>query len=289
MAGPLAALLARLDAADLDYTYVAGDPEESDGAGWCRLDEALHDGSFLDQWYRAILAGEAKGQRNVAGALLAAYLTDAITQTAFAALTTERKVWPLLAEVLAVRYRSDGWFDGIAVRTTRIRVLPGDPDADDPNAEVVEGDGALREVVADELVALAAPIFAAVRQRAPFGMPGMWGNFVDGIAQGALWQGREPRLRGDTRPAYAIAAQVIDALADRVPLIRARPRIDRIDWSGGTVWMAAKTACCLLYHTYDRPPAEVYCANCPLRGDDSRRAMWSAWLEKQALAAKGGP
>lgn len=288
MTDVLAAMLARLDAADEDYCYVAGDPREADGAGWCRLDEALHDGSFLDQWYRAILAGEAKGRRNVAGALLAAYLTDAITQTAFKAFTTEARIWPLHAEVLSVRFRPDGWFDGIAVRTTRIRVLPGDRDAGDPDVEVVEDDATLREIVADELVALAAPIFAAVRQRAPFGMPGMWGNFVDGIAAGVLWQGREPRPRGDTRAAYAIAAEVIDAIADRVPLIRARPRLDRIDWSGGTVWMAAKTACCLLYHTHHRPPADAYCANCPLRSDDSRRATWASWLDQQAMAANGG-
>ena len=285
--GLLAATLARLDAADDDYSYVAGDPGEADGAGWSRLDQALHDGS-LDRWYRTVLAGEAKGLRNVAGALLAVSLSETITQTTFRALWTEGRVWPLRAESLAVRLHPDGWFDGIAVRSTCVRVLPGDPDAGDPDAEVVEDDAALREVVADELVALAAPIFAAVRQRAPFGMTGMWGHFVDAIAAGALWQGRQPRLQGDTKAAYATAAALIDAIAARVPLVRPRPALDRVDWSGGTVWVAPKTACCLLYQVYDLPPPECYCLSCPLRHGDSRRAEWASWLEEQAMAAKGG-
>jgi hypothetical protein len=286
--GPLAATLARLDAADEDYSYVAGDPREADGTGWSRLDQAIHDGSILDQWFRAFLAGEAKGLRNVAGALLASYLSDTITQTVFKALTTEGRVWPLQAEVLAVRLHPDAWFDGIAVRTTRVRVLPGDPAAGHPDAEVVDDDAALRELVADELVALAAPIFAAVRQRAPFGMPGMWGNLVDAIAAGALWHGRNRRPRWDATAAYATAAALIDAMAARVPLIRPRPPLERVEWSGGTAWMAPKTACCLLYHAYDLPRPESYCNNCPLRDGDSRRAKWASWLEEQATAAKGG-
>jgi hypothetical protein len=77
-------------------------------------------------------------------------------------------------------------------------------------------------------------------------------------------------------------------MAARVPLIRPRPPLERVEWSGGTAWMAPKTACCLLYHAYDLPRPESYCNNCPLRDGDSRRAKWASWLEEQATAAKGG-
>lgn len=68
----------------------------------------------------------------------------------------------------------EGWFDGLAVLGTALRVVPEEELA------------TLREVVAPELVGLLMPIFETVRRWAPHGTAGMWGSLADGIAADAL-------------------------------------------------------------------------------------------------------
>jgi len=299
--GPLAATLARLDAADDACTYVAGDPGEADGTGWCRLDEALGDGRVLDRWFRTLLEGEGNWWRDVTGELLAYYLPNVIADSATKALVDERRVWPIAAEHLAVRHAPQGSFDGIAVRASRLRVLPGDPDADHPDVSAVTDEAALRTVLLDELIPLLTSIFAEVRRRSPYGVRGMWGNFADGIAIAALWRVRRHRTEADARAAFATAMALIDELAARVPLSKVRPHLERVPWSGGTGWIAIKGTCCLLYKSRARVGPEAhrrgvtvdfeidaedngYCPLCPFLEDGEHRVASAYWLEKAAKA-----
>lgn len=299
--GPLAATLARIDATDEDCSYITGDPGESDGAGWCRLDEALGDDRVIDEWFHSLLEGEGNWWGDVTGELLAYYLPGVIADSAIKALVAERRVWPIDAEHLAVRQGPEGWFDAIAVRTTRVRVLPDDPDADHPDVEVVADEAALRTALVEDLVPLLTSIFAAIRARAPFGIRGMWGNFADGIAHAALWQVRKNGAETDASAAFATAMALIDELASRVPLSKLRPRLERVPWSGGTGWIAIKTTCCLLYKSrasvgpeasrrgvtvdFEIDP-EDECPLCPFLEDGEHRAKWAYWLEK--TASQGG-
>ena len=297
--GPLAATLARLDAVDATCTYVAGDPGQADGTGWCRLDEALGDGAVLDQWLRTLLEGEGNWWGDVTGALLAYYLPGVIADPAIKALVGERRVWPIAAEHLAVRHAPEGAFDGIAVRTSRLRVLPEDPDADHPHVEVVTDEAALRTVLIDELVPLLTSIFAAIRTRAPYGLRGMWGNFADSIATTALWQVRQCGTEADARAAFTTALGLITELASRAPLAKVRPQLERVPWSGGTGWIAIKTTCCLLYKSRARvgpeagrrgvsmdfeidPEDDGYCPSCPFLEHGEHRVAAAYWLEKSA-------
>ena len=295
--GPLAATLARLDAADESCTYVAGDPSAGDGTGWCRLDEALSDDRVIDEWFESLLKGEGNWWGDVTGELLAYYLPSVIADSATKALVAERRVWPIEAADLAVRQSPEGWFNGIALRSTRVRVLPDDPDADHPDVEVVADEATLRTVLVEELVPLLTSIFAALRTRAPYGIRGMWGNFADGIAHAALWRVRKNGADADARAAFATAMALIAELASRVPLSKARPRLESVPWSGGTGWIAIKTTCCLLYKSrasvgpeasrrgvtvdFEIDPEDI-CPLCPFLEDGEHRAAWAHWLEKTA-------
>jgi hypothetical protein len=278
--GPLAATLAGLDATDPHCRCVAGEP---DGGDWHRLDAALSDGALLDQWYRHILEGEAQGRRDVAGSYLASWLGGVVAEPVTAALVGDRRTWPLRAGALAVHRHDGGWFDGLAVLAPTVRVLPGDADRHHPDVEVVDGCDRLRSLLADELVALVEPIHAEVRRRAPFGTAGMWGGLADEIAGGVLW--RAHRSGGDALTAWLEASALLDAVADRVPRLRARPRLEPIEWSGGTAYFSVKGTCCLFYKAFEGTPdvrGDGYCTSCPLRPDDWRRARWSSWMEQGA-------
>jgi hypothetical protein len=162
-------------------------------------------------------------------------------------------------------------------------VLPTDPDIGAAHTEVVAGPATLHAIVADELVAIATTIFAAVRRLAPFGLRGMWGNFADGIAEGVVWRTRN--FGEEAAPARRVALQLVDALADRVPALTVRPRFERVAWSGGTAWLPVKSTCCLYYKTFEGSPdpcGDGYCTSCPFRDDAWRLARWATWLETNA-------
>jgi hypothetical protein len=274
------ATLARLDALDVHCRYVAGDP---DGGGWYRLDRTLADDDLLDAWFAGVLVDHAGGHRDVAGSYLASWLAGTIAETAVAALITEGRAWPIAPSTLAIHRHDEGWFDGIAVRGARLRVLPTDRDAGAAGVEVVASPERLRAVLAEELTGVTTTIFTAVRRRAPFGLRGMWGNLVDGITAGALWRAHQAGI--DQAVARTEALALVAALVHRAGRTIPTPRFERVDWSGGVALVPVKTTCCLYYKTFDGTPdrrGEGYCTSCPLRDGESRRALWSTWLDSEA-------
>ncbi len=225
-------------------TLVAGPPGDD---GWVAVDELVR-GTRLDRCVDVLLAGEARGARDVAGSYLSSWLAEVLAGPAAAAFRRDGRVWSLDAPDLAVRPHDSGWFDGLAVVRGELR--PVDAGA-----------------FADAMVGLLEPVFAAVRARLPYGLSGMWGSLADCLAAGD----------------DASDDGLVDALAARVPRLRARPRHQLVAWSGGVHRTTVRGTCCLWYKVYEGgdpdPAGEGYCVACPLRTDESRAERMAAWLE----------
>jgi hypothetical protein len=196
-----------------------------------------------------------------------------------AVATVRHRAWSLDPGGLAVRRHPDGWFDGLTVRRgAAVTVVAADDDA--------EGLARLFDQLADEMVALLAPLFASIRRHASFGTAGMWGLVADAIADAAL--DHAGRLGADPQAAWSDAGALIERLSARVPVLRARPTLARVEWSGGVAHLAVRGTCCL-YHKVSScdldPMGEAYCVSCPKRDHDDRLRRWSAGLDQLAQAS----
>jgi hypothetical protein len=273
---PLAATLARLDAADEYCEYRVGEPVDG---SWVRLDDMLDDPALFDASFDAVVAGEARGRRDVAGSYLASWLVGIVVEPAVMALTTEQRTWPLAAANLAVRPHQGGWFDGLAVLDPDVWMLPGDPDAAHPDSVIVSGLADLRIAFIAGTAALARRVFPAVRARAPFGMRGMWGSLADGLGARVVAAAEEGG--GDVDAAWADVARLLDLLEAWAPVRPTRPRLDRVDWDAGSKAFTVRGTCCLFFKTVEGPPdrfGDDYCTSCPLRDDEWRRQRWAALM-----------
>ena len=207
-ADPLAALLARLRAADPDLELIAGRPTS---AGWVVLGEALEDPACVERWLDRIRP-ETAGSDAVAGSFLASWLGGVVVAPLYRALVRERRTWPCRAAGVLVRQHEDGWFDGLAITDRTVRVLPGDRVGRLPGCgRVRRPDEPPSRSVVEDLAQTLGPVFAAIRRQTRLGMPAMWGSVADtigGVAMAdAVAQAEDPRgafadatsLRGRTR------------------------------------------------------------------------------------------
>ncbi len=158
-------------------------------------------------------------------------------------------------------------------------MLPDDPARAHPDSEVVAHLDALSELVASEIVATLTVVFGAVRARAPFGLRGMWGSLADGLGGGAALDAVNRGI--DVSETWREAMQLLDAIAARTPLMRVRPRLRELEWSGGVSGVVVRGTCCLYDKTHDAPDprGEGYCTSCPLRDPDDQLDRWRDWLE----------
>jgi len=121
-------------------------------------------------------------------------------------------------------------------------------------------------------------MLSAVRARAPFGLPGLWGAVADEITSITLWVGQ---LVG--RPPGQLwihAGRLVNALAPHAPVRMARARPFPVSHRLGGKWFRARGTCCLYYRSQraQGPTEQRYCNSCPLRDDDSRHQQWYAYL-----------
>ncbi|HVL51933.1 MAG TPA: hypothetical protein VM754_10590 [Actinomycetota bacterium] len=249
---------------------------------WYVLSDVLSDAEVVPGWVEDLLAGEARGRRDVAGSYLASWLAGMVAGTPAVAFIALNRAWPLEPESIAVHRHAGGWFDGMVLRSPEIWVLPEDPAAGTPHTVVL--DPVERQLrLAQEVVRLVEPIFAAVRSATRFPTRSMWGSLADGIAGMALW--REWRS-GSAQPAtWDRAGEFLDRLQERSRLLKARPALTEVVWSGGTARFAARGTCCLYFKVFDGKPdpdGEGYCTSCPFRCEDCRHSRWVEWLEEQS-------
>ncbi len=278
---PLAGTVARL--ADLDSEHVRLELGPRAGERWLDLDAVLAEG-VLDLLF-ADAEARAAGRRDYLGASVAASLSDAVVTAGWPALLLDRRLPDLSPANLAVhRHEPEGWFDRIAVRDARCWVLSDDPAADNPDATTVADLAELHDRFAAAVVDAVTPWFTAVRQRAPFGRRGMWGQLADDLCGTALWMARRAGI--DQHAAWAEAHAVLDRLAADVPEVRVRPRLFPVSWNQRDTLFQVKGTCCLWYKTQPAPDAcgNGYCGTCPFRDDDARRSRLTSWLEEEAAA-----
>lgn len=282
---PLAATLARLDAAHEYCRFTAAVPDEP---GWTSLAAVLDDPSPIERWFGELVERDParRGHRDAVGSILAGWFGEVVAEPIAAALLAERRAWPLDPASMYVHRGQEGWFDGLAVTSDQVRALTSDPDAGDDGVETFGSFEALLAQVADDVVALLDPMFAAVRALAPFGRRGMWGSTADSIVAGSVWAAHR---RGDaTADAFDAAMAFVDALAERTPLLVVRPARFPVRWSGGDFTASRKGTCCLIYkfEAPDKVPAS-YCTTCPLRDDESRHEKFATWLDEMARSEAG--
>jgi hypothetical protein len=166
-----------------------------------------------------------------------------------------------------------------------VRVVAGDGATADPDARVSADVDELRALVATELAALLDPMFATIREMAPFGSRGMWGAVADGLASGVLWSARAEGR--DALAAWREVGLVTDDVAGHARALRTRPDIEAISWRDGVSHVTVKGTCCLYYKVFDGvpdPSGEGYCLSCPKREPGDRHARWARYLEEEAAA-----
>lgn len=264
---------------------VAADSWPPAGDRWIALNDIFEMPGVFDSLIHELLAGEARGRRDVAGSYLASWISGTATGIAAGALITMRRAWPLSPHGIALHRHADGWFDGMALKDPTMWVLPDDPAAGSPDAVVFEDEKALGSALAAEVARVVEPVFAAVRSATRYPTRSMWGSLADGIAGTALWRG--VRL-GTADPAlWDRAGAFLDRLEERTRLLRIRPSLAEIAWSGGVAQLSVKGTCCLYFKTFEGKPdpcGEGYCSSCPFRAPESRTEKWASWLEENAVA-----
>lgn len=264
---------------------VAAEAWPPPGERWIVLNDIVEIPGVVDSLIQDLLAGEARGRRDVAGSYLASWISGTAAGIAAGALITMGRAWPLPPQGIALHRHADGWFDGMALKNSTVWILPDDPAAGSPDAVVFEDTKALGAALAAEVARVVEPVFAAVRTATRYPTRSMWGSLADGIAGTALWRGVRS---GTADPAlWDRAGAFLDRLEERTRLLRVRPNLAEIAWSGGVARLSVKGTCCLYFKTFEGVPdpcREGYCSSCPFRAPESRTEKWADWLEENAVA-----
>jgi hypothetical protein len=282
---PLEHTLHALSDGDEMNLVLAGETWPPAGECWFLFSEVLDSPDVISGWVDELLAGEARGRRDVAGSYLSSWIAGTLAGVPAGALIAGSRAWPLEPENIALRRHADGWFDGMALRSAALWVLPDDPDAGHPDVVVVATPDELRARLAAEIVRVVDPMFARVREATRYPSRSMWGSLADGIASMALW--RDRRAGSPDPEVWERAGEFLDRLESRARLLKDRPTLGEVTWSGGCHRISVKSTCCLYFKIFDGEPdpeGEGYCSSCPFRSEESRKEKWSTWLEEQAAA-----
>lgn len=259
---PLASPIAAIDAAVDWLGFRLGHP----GPPWERCDRVLAGAEFLTAWRSRLTArlsaryGQAP-DRVPAGYVLQWYLgVPAYTGTLL--FHRRRQVPGLGPERLAFRLR-EGNLHAILLRPGPFYCLPDDPDAEHPDATVVDDEDALAAVLRSQVIDHAARFLGVYGPTVPFGPRTLWGAVTDVLDTGLLLAGRST---GNEEAGVADARLV---LAHRYEPLRSASTIRTvIDERGRTHWTRQRSSCCFYYAL---PGVSEPCATCP-RLDDTERA-----------------
>jgi hypothetical protein len=256
---------------------------DASGEGWFRLADRLADPAGLDAWYQAEVDGTGHGHRDLAGALIVYRFAGSLAELVVGPLLEQRRAVLLTPENLSLRLGERARIEALSVGAPEVAVLPDDPDAGraGDGVVVVPDEAALRTEAVDGVTAVFGPLAEAVRARAPFGLRGMWGTLADHLSDVALRRARD--RKSDSEAAWTLASALIDELALRQPLLRARPRRHLVTHEDRSALFSTKGTCCLIYKTnmpvadgrsarVDTTPfiAADACTSCPLRSHEDR-------------------
>lgn len=250
-------------------------------AGWTPCEQALSDPEFFSRWRASVagLLGERHGaasteadvpERTTAGYVLQWYLGVPAYLGALL-FHSARRVPSLQPRQLAFRFDA-GWVQEVALRPGPFWCLPGDPDAEHPDAVVAPDEAALGALLRREVVSHAARFLGVYGPLVRFGRRTLWAAVTDVLDTALLLAGRS------FGSAQAGAADARLVLAERVePLTSASTICTVIDDDGRTHWTRRRGSCCFYYAL---PGVEHPCATCP-RTDDEERARILGTLDQR--------
>jgi hypothetical protein len=264
------------------YAVRIGVPAEP---GWRSLADAVPD---VAEW-----CAQARDRDNparlasVAATAVGGALVHGVLGTVTAALVLERRAWGLHAGHLAVHPAPDGSpADRVAVRDASLLVLPDDPAAGHPDAEVLPDLPALLDRVAEAAVATLRPLLDAVRAATRYGLVPLWNSAADAVRGAATYA---PLYAGIERePARAVGAALVYALAAHGARIRDRGGQELLQRGTETYTVPVRAACCLYYKTEPEVerPSDAYCMTCPFLAAPDRRERFGTFVDGLTAGAR---
>jgi hypothetical protein len=225
---------------------------------------------------------------SVAATAVGGTIVHAVLGRVTAALVLDRRAWSVRAGHLSVHPDTDR----LAVRDAPLLVLPDDPAAGHPEAEVLPDLPALLHRVAADAVATLRPLLDAVRGATRYGLVPLWNSAADAVRSAAHYA---PLYAGADRDgARAVGAALVAEIGAALAAQGARPRLrdrggqERVEWGTETYTVPVRAACCLSYKTGPevQRPSDAYCMTCPFLCAPDRRDRFGSFVDGLTAGAR---
>jgi hypothetical protein len=265
------------------YAPCIGVPAEP---GWSSPADVV---AHVDAWCaRAREQDNPARLASVAATTVAGVLVHAVLGRVTAALVLDRRAWDVRAGHLVLHPGTGR----LAVRDASLLVLPDDPAAGHPDAEVLPDLPALLHRVAADAVATLRPLLDAVRAATRYGLVPLWNGAADAVRGAAHYA---PLYAGTDREraralGAALVAELAAELAARGARLRDRGAHEQVQWGTETYALPVRAACCLYYKTEPQVerPSDAYCLTCPFLCSPDRRARFGAFVDGLSAPVTAG-
>jgi hypothetical protein len=223
---------------------------------------------------------------SVAATTVGGALVHAVLGRVTAALVLDRRAWDVRPGHLSLHPDTGR----LAVRDASLLVLPDDPAAGHPDAEVLPDLPALLRRVAADAVATLRPLLDAVRAATRYGLVPLWNSAADAVRGAAHYA---PLYAGaDRERARAVGAALVAelgaALAAQGARLRDRGGHEHVQWGTETYALPVRAACCLYYKTEPEVerPSDAYCLTCPFLCSPDRRERFGSFVDGLRAGAR---
>lgn len=265
MTSPLLETIERVRAA-LPYVGVAYHPV---GDALPSAAAVVNDPQAVEAMLEQVRGLYRMGDRQIAASFLVLSYFWNLAVGSCACFLLDRRVPDLSSDVVSVDLQQ-----GVVFHSGRFWVLPDDPAADHPDADVVDDLDSLRAFLIRPMVTQhAEPLFATLRSVAPYGIPAMRANFTDRLASVILWLAEELGTPD-------VARQEVPAVVE-LANPKSRSGYVAIEHEGRCKLFLHRGGCCLNY----RLPGAEKCDTCSLRPVDERLTMLREHLIAEAVAS----